>query len=34
MHAQVPIELQPHVLDCWSPSTSRPMPAEISIVPR
>ena len=34
MHAQVPIELQPQMLDCWSPSTSRPMPAEIRIVPR
>ena len=34
MQAQVPTLLQPQLEDCWSPSTSRPMPPVMSSVPR
>ena len=34
MHPQVAGSPQPQVLDCWRPSTTSPIPPEISTAPR
>jgi hypothetical protein len=34
MQAQVATLPQPHTLDCWKPSTVRPIPPVIRAVPR